>query len=88
MHLYLETFGDFKGQPAAGNTGFGQNGRDRWREAGGLELNWRDVDANDMDVIAYQQLKARRSYCPASEFQDFTRSIEESAQPQRGEGKL
>ena len=83
MHLHLESFGDFEGQPAAGYAGLAQDGRDRSREAGRLELDRRDVDADDADMVVRQQLAAHRSYCPAPELQDGAGSLRDGNEQAR-----
>ena len=86
MHLHLQSFGDFEGQPAAGYAGLAQNGRNRSCEAGCLELNWRDVDADDTDVVVRQEFAAHCSYCPAPEFQDRAGSFRDGNEQARRNG--
>ena len=83
MHLHLEPFGDFEGQPAAGYAGLAKDCRNRRREPGRLELDRRDVDADDTDVVVHQQLAAHRSYCPAPELQDGAGSLRDGNEQAR-----
>ncbi|MOA12571.1 hypothetical protein D3C78_1325810 [compost metagenome] len=70
MHFHVDAFGDFEGEPVAGNAGLHENGRDRGGKTRIFQLHRRDVDADDSHLVIGQYLFADGLDGPQAQFHD------------------